>query len=73
MFNLSLLNSNGLARDGLAYGALTDFRDWSFVDGEPAPESRRRKKRQNRRIQESVSCALKKVHVNQINMHEQCF
>jgi hypothetical protein len=26
-----LLISNGLAGDGLAYGALTDLPDWSFV------------------------------------------
>ena len=108
LLNLSLLNSNGLARDGLAYGALTDLPDWSFVgklhvisflqqffstviftivwhlyifcnttDGEPAPESKRRKKRQNNRIQESVSRALNEVHVSKtnfiINMHKQCF
>ncbi|XP_046842326.1 39S ribosomal protein L52, mitochondrial-like isoform X2 [Xenia sp. Carnegie-2017] len=45
---------NGLASDGLAYGPLTDLPDWSYVDGASnAPESKRRRKRQNKRMRES--------------------
>jgi hypothetical protein len=89
-----LLISNGLAGDGLAYGALTDLPDWSFVgkfnsksynifgclscnclpslchviaDGEAAPETKRRKKRGNKRLCESVSSALI-IEVSQANI-----
>ncbi|XP_028391962.1 39S ribosomal protein L52, mitochondrial-like [Dendronephthya gigantea] len=44
---------NGLAGDGLASGPLTDLPDWSYIDGQPSPESKRRKKRQNTRHRES--------------------
>ncbi|CAB4028512.1 Hypothetical predicted protein [Paramuricea clavata] len=59
--------SNGLAGDGLAYGPLTDLPDWTFVDGESAPESKRRRKRQNKRLKESqrIMQYLKQVDKNE--------
>jgi len=43
-------NSRGQAGDGIAYGALTDLPDWSYTDGTPAPETKRRKIRRFRRL-----------------------
>ncbi|XP_015780314.1 PREDICTED: uncharacterized protein LOC107358206 [Acropora digitifera] len=42
--------SRGQAGDGIAYGALTDLPDWSYADGTPAPETKRRKIRRFRRL-----------------------
>ncbi|XP_020609552.1 39S ribosomal protein L52, mitochondrial-like [Orbicella faveolata] len=40
----------GQARDGIAYGPLTDLPDWSFADGTPAPETRRRRIRRYKKM-----------------------
>lgn len=42
--------SRGQARDGIAYGPLTDLPDWSFADGTPAPETKRRRTRRLKRM-----------------------
>jgi len=42
--------SRGQARDGIAYGPLTDLPDWSFADGTPAPETRRRRIRRYKKM-----------------------
>jgi len=40
----------GQAKDGIAYGPLTDLPDWSYADGTPAPETKRRRIRRFRRL-----------------------
>ncbi|KAL9974904.1 hypothetical protein ACROYT_G012006 [Oculina patagonica] len=40
----------GQARDGIAYGPLTDLPDWSYADGTPAPETRKRRVRRYKRM-----------------------
>ncbi|XP_062501227.1 large ribosomal subunit protein mL52-like [Corticium candelabrum] len=41
--------SKGLARSGNEYGPLTDLPDWSYANGQPAPDSKRKIARQRRR------------------------
>ncbi|XP_073234269.1 large ribosomal subunit protein mL52-like isoform X2 [Porites lutea] len=40
----------GQAKDGIAYGPLTDLPDWSYADGTPAPETKRQRIRRFRRL-----------------------
>ncbi|XP_001628795.2 39S ribosomal protein L52, mitochondrial [Nematostella vectensis] len=42
--------SQGKAPDALSYGPLTDLPDWSFADGQSAPETKRRQLRLRRRL-----------------------
>ncbi|KAJ7360522.1 mitochondrial translation [Desmophyllum pertusum] len=43
-------SGRGEARDGIAYGPLTDLPDWSYADGSPAPETRKRRVRRYKKM-----------------------